>query len=54
MKVNKLSGANIEYDSDANLFRIIDGDVTITQFGNMIQKIYCLLRKCGKLCGKEI
>ena len=41
-KANKLDGSSIEYDSDANLFKIIDGDVTITQVGNMINKMYMI------------
>ena len=39
-KANKLSGSSIEFDSDINLFKIIDGDVIIYQIGKTIMKIY--------------
>src|SRR5690554_2644122 len=41
-KLNKLSGATIEFDQDANLWKIFHGDRTITQIGNVINTMYMM------------
>src|SRR5690554_3509300 len=41
-KLNKLSGATIEFDSEADLWKIFHGDRTITQLGNVINTIYMM------------
>src|SRR5690554_6066118 len=41
-KLNKLSGATIEFDSEADLWKIFDGDRTITQIGNVINTMYMM------------
>src|SRR5690606_35193545 len=41
-KSNKLFGATIEFDSDSNLWKIIDGDSTITQVGKKINTMYMM------------
>src|SRR5690606_14223660 len=41
-KSNKLFGATIEFDSDSDLWKIIDGDSTITQVGKKINTMYMM------------
>src|SRR5690554_2279250 len=41
-KLNKLSGATIEFDSEADLWKIFHGDRTITQLGDVINTMYMM------------
>src|SRR5690554_4732114 len=41
-RLNNLRGAIIEFDSEADLWKIFHGDRTITQIGNVINTIYMM------------
>lgn len=41
-KSNRLFGASIDFDADANVWRILDGERTITQIGNIINTMYMM------------